>query len=195
MVEPKSVQWIGEKNVMRYIAGLVDYGLDYVRGDGVRLIGYTDLDWAGCAVDWKSTSECCFGLGSVVVSWFSWKQRSMALSSTEVEYMEASQASCEAFWLRKLLFGLFGHELRPTIIHCENQSSIKLSENPLFHDRSKQIEIRYHFIQDWVQRGAIQLEYIPTDEQIANILTKSLPRGRHVYFRDKMGMVKNIFFG
>jgi hypothetical protein len=61
----------------------------------------------------------------------------MALSSTEVEYMEASQASCEAFWLRKLLFGLFGHELRPTIIHCENQSSIKLSENPLFHDRSR----------------------------------------------------------
>jgi len=68
MVEPKSVQWIGEKHVMRYIAGSVDYGLDYVRGDGVRLIGYTNLDWAGCVVDWKSTSECCFGLGSVVVS-------------------------------------------------------------------------------------------------------------------------------
>jgi len=60
---------------------------------------------------------------------------------------------------------------------------------------SKHIEIRYHFIRDWVQRGAVQLEYIPTDEQIANILTKSLPRGRHIYFRDKMGMVKNIFFG
>jgi hypothetical protein len=74
-----------------------------------------------------------------------------------------------------------------------NQSYIKLSENPLFHDRSKHIEIKYHFIRDWVQRGAVQFEYIPTDEQIANILTKSLARGNHVYFKDKMGVVKNTF--
>jgi hypothetical protein len=107
--------------------------------------------------------------------------------------LAASQASYEAIWLRKLLVGLFGHELRPTIIHYDNQSCIKLSENPLFHDRSKHIEIRYHFIHDWVQRGAVHLEYISNDEQIVDILTKSLPRGKHVYFRDKMGVVKNIF--
>jgi hypothetical protein len=136
-----------------------------------------------------------FRLGSTVVSWFSRKQKSVALSSAEAEYMAASQANCEAIWLRKLLVGLFGHELRPTVIHCDNQSCIKLSENPVFHDRSKHIEIRYHFIRDWVQRGAVQLEYISTDEQIADILTKSLPRGKHVYFRDKMGVVKNTFLG
>jgi hypothetical protein len=99
MVEPRSVHWIGAKHVLRYIAGSVDYGLDYVRGDGVRLIGYTDLDWAGCALDRKSTSGCCFRLGSTIVSWFSRKQRSMALSSTEAEYMVASQANCEAIWI------------------------------------------------------------------------------------------------
>jgi hypothetical protein len=109
--------------------------------------------------------------------------------------MDASQASCEAIWLRNLLVGLFGHELRPTMIHCDNQSCIKFSENPIFHDRSKHIEIRYHFIRDWVQRGVVQLEYIPIDEQIADILTKSLPRGKHVYFKDKMGVVKNTFLG
>jgi hypothetical protein len=109
--------------------------------------------------------------------------------------MAANQAYCEAIWLRKLLFGLFGHELRPTIIHCNNQSCIKLFENPMFHDRLKHIEIRYHFIRDWVQRGAVQLEYILTDEQIAYILNKSLPRGKHVYFRDKMGVVSNTFLG
>jgi hypothetical protein len=117
------------------------------------LIGYIDLDWAGCAVDRKSTSRCCFGLGSTVVSWFSWKQRSVALSSAEGEYMAASQANCEAIWLRKLLFGLFGHELRFIVIHCDNQSCIKLFENLVFHDRLKHIEIRCHFIRDWVQRG------------------------------------------
>jgi hypothetical protein len=195
MVEPRSVHWIGAKHVLRYIAGSVDYGLDYVRGDGVSLVGYTDSDWAGCAIDRKSTSGCCFGLGSGLVSWYSRKQKSVALSSAEAEYMAASQASCEAIWLRKLLVGLFGQELPPTVIHCDNQSCIKLSENPVFHDRSKHIEIRYHFIRDWVQRGAVQLQYIPTDEQVADILTKALPRGKHVYFRDKMGLVRNTFLG
>jgi hypothetical protein len=87
---------VGAKHVLRYIAGTIDYGLDYVRGDGVNLVGYTDLDWVGCAADRKSTSGCCFGLGSGFVSWFSRKQKSVALSSAEAEYMAASQASCEA---------------------------------------------------------------------------------------------------
>jgi hypothetical protein len=178
MVEPRRVHLIATKHVLRYIAGSVEYGLDYVRGDGVRLIGYTDSDWAGCAVDMKSTSGCCFGLGSAVVSWFNRKQKSVALSSAEAEYMAASQANCEAIWLRKLLVGLFGHELRPTVIHCDNQSCIKFFENPVFHERSKHIEIRYHVICDWVHRGVVKLEYISTDEQIADILTKSLPMGQ-----------------
>ena len=109
--------------------------------------------------------------------------------------MAASLASCEAIWLRKMLFGLFGQPLRPSVIYCDNQSCIKLTENPVFHDRSKHIGIRYHFIRDYVQKGAVKLEYISTDEQVADILTKALPRGKHVYFRDKMGVVRNTFLG
>ena len=75
---------------MRYIAGMVDYGLHFIRGDGVILVGYSDSEWAGCASDRKSTSGFCFGLGSVVVSWFNRKQKSVALSSVEVEYMAVS---------------------------------------------------------------------------------------------------------
>ena len=100
---------------------------------------------------------------STVVSWFSRKQKSVALSSAEAEYMAASQASCEALWLRKLLVDLFDQELRPTLIYCDNQSCIQLFENPVFHDRSKHIEIRYHFIRDYVQRGTVTLQYISTD--------------------------------
>jgi hypothetical protein len=98
----------------------------------------------------KSTSGCCFRLGSYVVSWFSQKQNSVALISTEGEYMAASQASCEALWLLKLLVGLFGVQLRPTLIYCDNQSCIKISENLVFHDRSKHIDILYHFIREYV---------------------------------------------
>jgi hypothetical protein len=108
MVEMRSVHWIGEKHVLRYIVGLVEYVLDYIRGDGVSLVGYTDLDWAGCATDRKITSGCYFGLGSGLVSWFSQKQKSVSLSSPKTEYMAANQASCEAIWLRKMLVGLFG---------------------------------------------------------------------------------------
>jgi len=75
----------------------------------------------------------------------------MALSSAEVEYMATIQVGCEALWLRKMLHGLFGSMLRPTMIYSENQSCIKLYENPVFHDQSKHIEIKYHFIKDWVQ--------------------------------------------
>jgi hypothetical protein len=121
-------------------------------------VGYIDLDWAGCVNDRKSTSGCCFGLGSAVVSWFSRKQKSVALSSTEAEYMAASQASYEALWLPKLLVGLFGVQLRPTMIYRDNHSCIKLSKNPVFHDRSKHIEIRYHFIRDYVQREVVELQ-------------------------------------
>jgi hypothetical protein len=195
MVEPRRVHWVAAKHVLRYLCGTVDYGLDYHRGDGVRLVGYTDSDWAGCVSDRKNTSGCCFGLGSAVVSWFSRKQKSVALSSAEAEYMAASQASCEALWLHKMLIGLFGVQLRPTVIYCDNQSCIKLSENPVFHDRSKHIEIRYHFIRDYVQRGAVELQYISTEEQVADILTKALNMGKFVFFRDKLGVVSNTFLG
>ena len=158
MCEPRRVQWVVEKHILRYLQGIVDYGLDYRHGDGVRLAGYTDSDWASCASDRKRTSRCCFGLGLAVVSWFSRKQQPVALSSAEAEYMAASLASCEAIWLCKMLFGLFGQALRPLVIYCDNQSCIKLTENPVFHDRSKHIGIRYHFIRDSVQKGAVKLE-------------------------------------
>eukprot|EP00253_Pinus_taeda_P015738 PITA_15738 len=96
MCEPRKVHWVAVKHILRYLQGTVDYGLDYRQGDGVRLAGYTDSDWAGCASDRKSTSGCCFRLGSAVVSWFSRKQQSVALSSAEAEYMATSLASCEA---------------------------------------------------------------------------------------------------
>ena len=109
--------------------------------------------------------------------------------------MAASQASCEALWLRKLLVDLFDQELRPTFIYCEDQSCIQLYENLIFHDWSNHIEIMYHFIRDYVQRGAVTLQYISTDEEVANILTKYLGRGKFIHFRDKLGVVKNNFLG
>jgi hypothetical protein len=93
----------------------------------------------------------------------------MALSSVEAEYMAASLAACEALWLRKLILGLFREELEATVILCDHQSCIKLSENSVFHDRSKHIDIRYHFIWDCVQRGVLRLDYIQNDELVRDL--------------------------
>jgi hypothetical protein len=142
MVEPRRAHWTTTKHRLRYLRGTIEYGLRYAQGDGVKLMGFTDADWVGNAVDKESTLGCCFSLGSGVVSWFSRKHKSVALSFVEVEYMVV----CEVVCLRKLLVAFFDQELELTIIHCDNRSCIKLFENPLFHDRSKHIDIRYHFI-------------------------------------------------
>src|SRR5713226_3414452 len=103
-------------------------------------------------------------MGSGVISWFSRKQSYVALSTAEAEYVASYLASCEAVWLRKILFYLFDLQLDATCIYCDNQSCVKLSENPLFHDKSKHIEIKYHYIRDMVQRGAVKLQYVATNE-------------------------------
>jgi hypothetical protein len=106
-----------------------------------------------------------------MISWQSRKQSSISLSTTKVEYIVACSSNCEAIWLQKLLTDLFELEMRETLILCDNQSCIKMTENPVFHDRSKHIRIRYHYIHDMVQRGALKLQYISMDEQVADVLT------------------------
>jgi hypothetical protein len=126
-----------------------------------------------------------------MISWSSWKQGSIAQSTAEAEYIAASAASREAVWLRKLLSNLFNAELEPTVIQCDNQSYIKLFENPMFHDKSKHIEMRYHCVRDMVQKNILSIQYVPMAEQTADILTKPLSLTKFVYFRDKLGVVEN----
>ena len=99
------------------------------------------------------------------------------------------KASCEAVWLRKLLTRLFDIAMEVTCILCDNQSCIKLSENPVFHDRLNHIEIRYHYIRDMVQKGVVRLQYVATNKQVADVLTKPLSRTKFVYLKNKLDIV------
>eukprot|EP00253_Pinus_taeda_P002465 PITA_02465 len=130
---------------------------------------------------------------SGMTSWCSRKQKFVALSSAEEEYMAASTTLCEDILFSKLLVNLFRRRMEASRIMYDNQSCIRLSENPVFHNRTKHIDIRCHFVRDSVQRRAIQLRYTPTGEQVADILTKAVGRTKFVHFRDKMGIVKNPF--
>jgi hypothetical protein len=163
LVEPRRVHLVATKYLMRYLKGTLDYGLCYTGDFDFKLYGYTNSDWVGSASDRKNTSGC-FSFGSGMTSWQSRKHSSIALSTAEAEYIAAYFASSESIWLRKLLTGLFDLEMEATMILCDNQSCIKMTENPVFHDKTKHIEIRYHYIRDMVEKGAVKLQYIGTDE-------------------------------
>ena len=126
-----------------------------------------------------------------MISWCSRKQSSVALSTAEVEYIALSVAVREVVCLRTLLTDLFNHEMGPTIIHYDNQSCVNISENPVFHDRSKHNEIKYHYIIDMVQRKEVHVQYLPTHEQIADIFTKPLARTKFEYFPERLALVEN----
>ena len=110
-----------------------------------------------------------------------------ALSTVEAEYVASCSASCEEVWMRKLLFDFFDLDLDAT---CDNQSCVKLLENPVFHDKSKHIEIKYYYTRDMVQRVAMKLQYVATDKQIVDVLTKQLARVKFEYFREKLGVLQ-----
>ena len=141
MVNPTKLFWKARKHVLRYIKGNTEYGLWYKQTKGVKLKGFSDADWEGSPSDRNITLGGIFSVGSTTISWYNTKKISVALNSAEVEYMATSQAACEAISMRKILVGLFGQQMDLMVIHCDNQSCIKISVNPVFHDRSKHIDI------------------------------------------------------
>jgi hypothetical protein len=154
----------------------------------VELAGYTDADWAGNAADRRSTSVYAFPIGSAVIAWSSKKQPRVALSSTEAEYRGAAVATCEAAWFKRLLKDLHEEVSDPTVIHCDNLSSIQLAKNPVFHARTKHIEVHYHFVWERVLSGEVELQHVPTDRQIADIFTKPLGLDKLRQFSGTLGL-------
>ena len=116
VVQPRQVHLVAAKNVMRYLKGTIDFGLYYDGNHDYILYGYTDADWAGSISDRKSTSSGCYSVGSAMISWFSKKQSSVSLSTTEAKYIVACSTSCESIWIQKLMSGLFELEMDTTEI-------------------------------------------------------------------------------
>jgi hypothetical protein len=155
---------------------------------GSTLFGYADADWASDVNDRKSTSGYIFKLAGAAVSWSSKKQTSIALSSTEVEYITGVHAAKEAIWLRQLLSELGLDMSSPTALHIDNQLAIAITRNPEFHDHTKHINVCYYFLRQVVEDKSIKLEYIPTGDQVADALTKGLPPASYSKSREEMGI-------
>ncbi|KAH9697094.1 hypothetical protein KPL71_023469 [Citrus sinensis] len=186
---PKESHLLAVKRIFRYLSGTIDIGLWYPRGTHIDLTCFSDADFAGYKVDRKSTSGTCYILGHSLVSWFSKKQNSVALSTTEAEYIAAGSCCAQALWMKQTLRD-YGINLEQIPIKCDNTSAINLSKNPIQHSRTKHIEIRHHFLRDHVQKGDIALEFISTKKQLADIFTKPLCEEQFSKIRHELGMMK-----
>ncbi|XP_038984427.1 secreted RxLR effector protein 161-like [Phoenix dactylifera] len=192
MQEPSQNHYGAGKRVLRHFRGTLDYGILYKAGECSSLIGYSDSDWAGCLDDMKSTSGYVFSLGSGICSWASKKQNIVAQSSAEAEYVAAAKATSQAVWLRRILENIGERREEETILFCDNKSAIAIGKNPISHDRTKHIAIKYHFIREAIENGEIQLKYCKSEEQLADILTKALPKNKFCYLRNLIGVVKKV---
>jgi hypothetical protein len=167
------------KRVLRYLQGTKMLGIIFSGGKNVQnttLTGYSDSDWGGDPDTRRSTTAYLFKFGGGPISWSSRLQPTVALSSAEAEYMAASAAVQEATYLRQLLSEFGYQQSKSTTIFEDNQGCIALARNPVLHKRTKHIEIKYHFIRERIESGEIDLIYISTQKQQADILTKALPK-------------------
>ncbi|PKU73010.1 Retrovirus-related Pol polyprotein from transposon TNT 1-94 [Dendrobium catenatum] len=185
MHQPTEQNFEDLKRILRYLHGSLHIGLPLYR-DSTILTAYVDSDWAGDQSDRKSTTGYCMFFGNTLTSWSVKKQATIARSSTEAEYRALASAAAEILWLRQLLQELGCPQKLPTILYCDNTSAIALAHNPVFHARTKHIEVDGHFIRECIQNNSIQVHHISSKDQIADFFTKSLSAAQFKYLLNKL---------
>jgi len=192
-VNPDPTHWTAVKRIFRYLAGTPNRGLCYgILGSGT---GYTDADW-GSGEDRKSIGGYTFVLNGAAISWNSKKQSTVALSSTEAEYMALTQAVKESIWLQGLLedLGARRHLEEMRNINVDNQGAMALARNAEFHARTKHIDIQYHFVREHIESRSIMLTYCPTTDMTADIFTKALPHPTFIKHNIGLGLIDHSAF-
>ena len=189
MQNPLIIHWKSAKRILRYLSGTLDHGILY-RGDVIDLHAFSESDFVGDKRDRKSTSAFTTFIGEGVVSWLSKKQETISLSSTEAEYKALTTTTKELLWIKRLLMELKVMDLDavPTIYN-DNISAQHLASNPIFHARSKHIEISHHFVREKVQSREVSLEHVASNDCVADILTKPLQRPDFLKLISALGMI------
>ncbi|XP_020682782.2 uncharacterized protein LOC110099833 [Dendrobium catenatum] len=173
------------KRVLRYVKGTLSLGLP-ITPSNLELQGFADSDWATDPITRRSVTGYCAFLGTTLISWIVKKQTFVARSSTEAEYRALSTAACDLIRLRRLLSKFQVQSVEPTILYCDNISALALANNPVFHARTKNIEIDFHFIRDCIRNRHLEVQHICSTEQPADLFTKALSAQRHLYLCNKL---------
>ena len=179
---PKESHMTALKRIIKYVKTTTEFDVWYSKDTNDVLVGHFNADWAGNADDRKSTSGGCFYVGNNLVCWMSKKQNSISLSTAKAEYIATGSCCTQLLWMQKLLHdcGICQEHLT---IYCYNTSAINIYKNPVQHSRPKHIEIRHHFIREFVEDGILTLEFIHTDDQKADLFTKPLDNKRFEFLR------------
>ena len=192
MHSPSVHHWQAVKRILRYLRGTIDHGIVLKQSNFASIIAFSDADWGGDKIDRKSTSAYVVFHGANPISWSSKKQKTVARSSTDSEYRALASASSEVYWLQCLLREL-EHPLPSTPrIWCDNVSATYLAANPVFHSRSKHLELDFHFVRDQVRQKHLIVSYIPTTDQLADALTKPLSKTRFLHLKAKLMVLPPI---
>ena len=189
-----AMHWKAVKRIMRYLKGTISLSLVYSQGtkSTQKLMGYTDADWGSDSDTRKSVTGYVFGFCGGIISWKSAKQRTVALSSTEAEYMALSETMQEGLWLKQLLEELaMENEKTATVIRCDNQSAIKLALLGGYRPRTRHIDIRWHFIREYISKDHFKVEFVTTDKNVADVFTKSVGAAKLLYAIGAMNL-KNV---
>jgi hypothetical protein len=177
MHSPTTTHLTAAKRILRYLRGTLHHGIAFTPGP-MTLSAFTDADWAGDPSDRKSTSGFLVYLGSNPITWSAKKQPTVSRSSTESEYRALAIAAAELCWLRTLLKDLRIYLADTPILWCDNVSALAIASNPVFHARTKHIEVDFHFVRERVLRKDLVVNFVSTQDQLADIFTKSLPTTR-----------------
>ena len=183
--KPSNAHWMLVKRIFRYLKGTVDVGLLYCRDNSFE--AYSDADYAGDRETRKSTSGILCKHASAAITWQSKRQQCVALSTTEAEFVSAASAAKEIIWLKRL-FTECEIDIGNYTLFIDNMSAIKLIKNPEFHQRSKHIDVKYHFIRNLYEKGEIDVKYVRSEEQTADVFTKALTKPRFMYMKAKLGL-------
>lgn len=186
MQSPRHLHLVAVRRIIRYLLGSSSRGLFYPAGSSIRIVAFSDTDWAGCPDTRCSITGWYMFLGDSLISWKSVKQDRVSKSSTESEYRAMSAACSEAVWLRGLLAEIGFPQTTPTLLHADNTSAIQIATNPVFYERTKHVEVNCHSIQEAVDTHVISLPHISTDLQIADVFTKSMTRQHHQFLVGKL---------
>ena len=184
---PRTQHWTVVLRILRYLKGSPGQGLLYQNHGHMKIQGYTDADWAGSAYDRRSTTGYCIFVGGNLISWKSKKQKVVALSSAEAEYRAMAKTTCELVWIKHLLEELNLPPMGPMDLFYDNQAAIHIASNPVFHERTKHIEIDCHFVREKLEQKIITTSYVKSEDQLADLLTKALPGSRVRFMCNKLG--------